>query len=59
LSPRHPDVAAMRKLMNQTVIFDGRNQYDPKRMEEDGFEYWGIGRKNGLRVSEVRIAKVS
>ena len=56
---RHPDVAAMRKLMNQTVIFDGRNQYDPKRMQEEGFEYWGIGRKNVLVVSEQKMAKVS
>jgi UDPglucose 6-dehydrogenase len=56
---RHPDVAAMRKLMNQTVIFDGRNQYDPKRMQEEGFEYWGIGRRNVLVVKEQKMAKVS
>ena len=32
------------KLMNEKVIFDGRNIYDPKEVKENGFKYFGIGR---------------
>jgi UDPglucose 6-dehydrogenase len=41
---RHPDFDRMRALMKNPVIFDGRNQYEPKAMQESGFEYYGIGR---------------
>ncbi len=41
---RHPDFRAMKELMKYPAIFDGRNQYDPNRMAEEGFEYVGIGR---------------
>ena len=41
---RHPDFERMRALMKSAVIFDGRNQYDPKAMKESGFEYYGVGR---------------
>lgn len=40
----YPDVTLMKSLMRQYVIFDGRNQYDPRQMKEAGFEYFGIGR---------------
>jgi UDPglucose 6-dehydrogenase len=42
----YPDLTAMKKLMCQHIIFDGRNQYDPKQMAEAGFKYYGIGRNN-------------
>jgi UDPglucose 6-dehydrogenase len=41
---RIPDFAAMAKLMKQSVVFDGRNQYEPAVVKEAGFEYRGIGR---------------
>ncbi|EKD74077.1 MAG: hypothetical protein ACD_45C00084G0003 [uncultured bacterium] len=41
---RYPDMAVMKNLMRQRVIFDGRNQYDPKQIKEADFEYYGIGR---------------
>lgn len=41
---RNPDLHLMSGAMKQRVIFDGRNQYDPARMREHGFEYSGIGR---------------
>ncbi len=41
---RYPDFDLMKKIMNAPVIFDGRNQYDPKHMRDLGFEYKGIGR---------------
>jgi UDPglucose 6-dehydrogenase len=40
----YPDIAAMKNLMRRHVIFDGRNQYDPKHIRAAGFEYYGIGR---------------
>ncbi len=42
---RHPDFTAMKKLMKQSIIFDGRNQYDPAFVKQEGFEYTGIGRR--------------
>jgi len=42
---RHPDFAALKRMMKQAVIFDGRNQYDPKALAAEGFEYRGIGRR--------------
>ena len=42
---RHPDFRAMKTLMKQPVIFDGRNQYDPERLLGEGFVYRGIGRR--------------
>lgn len=41
---RNPDLAAMRRSMKQTIIFDGRNQYDPEYIRNEGFEYVGVGR---------------
>lgn len=40
----YPDINAMKNLMKQKVIFDGRNQYDPVHMRDVGFEYYGVGR---------------
>lgn len=40
----YPDLALMKKLMRRPIILDGRNQYDPKQIEEAGFQYLGIGR---------------
>ena len=41
---RQPDFLAMERIMRSKIIFDGRNQYDPKRVKEQGWEYVGIGR---------------
>ncbi|GAB6081163.1 UDP-glucose/GDP-mannose dehydrogenase family protein [Desulfuromonas carbonis] len=43
---RHPDFAAIKRLLKNPLIFDGRNQYDPKKLKEEGFEYFGIGRRS-------------
>jgi UDPglucose 6-dehydrogenase len=40
---RHPDFDKMKELMKSLVIFDGRNQYDPYKIKELGFTYYGIG----------------
>ena len=41
---RTPDFKKMLAKMNQPIIFDGRNIYDPVNMQSRGFEYDGIGR---------------
>ena len=40
---RRPDFERMKTLMAKPVIFDGRNQYNPERLAESGFEYIHIG----------------
>jgi len=42
---RVPKFAVMSKLMNEQLILDGRNIYDPKEIKELGFAYYAIGRK--------------
>ena len=42
---RSPDFAAMKALLKQPVIFDGRNLYDPATLRREGFEYFPIGRR--------------
>jgi len=44
---RNPDLDAMKRLMQQRVVIDGRNQYEPALMREAGFEYVGVGRCHG------------
>jgi len=41
---RNPSLSKIKELMKNLCIFDGRNQYDPDYMRENGFEYKGIGR---------------
>ncbi len=41
---RDPDWTRVRMGMRKSVLFDGRNIYDPKKMTAMGFEYYGIGR---------------
>jgi UDPglucose 6-dehydrogenase len=41
---RHPDFDRMKSLLKQSVVFDGRNIFDPGKMRERGFVYHGIGR---------------
>lgn len=41
---RNPDWTRIKLGMNKPVIFDGRNIFDPKKMLQSGFTYFGIGR---------------
>lgn len=41
---RYLDLARVKELVNQPIIFDGRNVYDPERMRRLGFHYYSIGR---------------
>ncbi|MEO8410619.1 MAG: UDP-glucose/GDP-mannose dehydrogenase family protein [Propionivibrio sp.] len=42
---RSPDFGAMKALLKQPVIFDGRNLYEPATLRAQGFEYFPIGRQ--------------
>ena len=42
---REPDFERMRSLMKKPVIFDGRNLYNPEKLEKAGFEYFYIGQR--------------
>jgi len=41
---RNPDFAAVKALLRQPVVVDGRNLFEPARMRAQGFRYFGIGR---------------
>ena len=42
---RTPDFDRLRALMRRPLVVDGRNLYEPSRMEAAGFEYHCIGRR--------------
>lgn len=54
----HPDFAAMARRMRAPVVFDGRNLFDPAQMQELGFVYQGIGRRNRA-ARPVRVPRAS
>jgi len=46
---RHPDFARMKSALRQPVVVDGRNLYDPVKMQTLGFSYHSFGR-GGVRA---------
>ena len=45
---RSPDFLEIKTRLKSPVIFDGRNQYDAKRLKELGFTYIQIGVKSDV-----------
>jgi len=43
---KSPDFQRLKQNMNDAVIFDGRNIYDPNVLSSHGFKYHGVGRYN-------------
>lgn len=41
---RAPDFDLLKDKLRHSVIFDGRNLYEPERMQKRGFTYYAIGR---------------
>lgn len=41
---RRPDFDRIKDSLKTPIIFDGRNQYDKKRMSEKGFTYYCVGK---------------
>ena len=54
---KHLDLDRVRECMNDAVIFDGRNMYDPEKMLSLGFKYRGFGRGYNGKTQEIE-AKV-
>jgi len=46
---RSPDFDLIKEKLKTPVIVDGRNLYDPKRMEQRGFAYYAIGRGRAVQ----------
>lgn len=47
---RAPDFGLIRSTLNNPVIFDGRNLYDPAQMTALGITYYGIGRGESVKI---------
>ncbi|WP_420472696.1 UDP-glucose dehydrogenase family protein [Noviherbaspirillum sp. ST9] len=41
---RTPDFARLAESLNDKVVFDGRNLYEPRHVQAAGLRYYGIGR---------------
>jgi UDPglucose 6-dehydrogenase len=46
---RSPDFGRIKTALTTPAIFDGRNLYDPRIVEEAGIAYYGIGRGRSLQ----------
>ena len=49
---RSPDFARIKTMLQNPVIFDGRNLYDPATVEAAGLAYYGIGRGRSTIAAE-------
>ena len=38
------DLEKLKKILKRPVLFDGRNIYDPAKLRQLGFVYYGVGR---------------
>ncbi len=48
---RAPDFESLKEAINDDVIFDGRNLFDPETISEYGLHYYAIGR--GLSIEPL------
>ncbi len=54
---RHPDFARVKETLKRPVIVDGRNLYDPEKMQELGLSYYSMGRATVELVAPERVGK--
>jgi UDPglucose 6-dehydrogenase len=52
---KEPDFKGLARAMRRALIFDGRNIYDPAKVEAAGLEYVGVGRRPGAAAPEADI----
>ena len=51
---RAPGFDLIKQQLSHPTIFDGRNLYEPKRMNKKGFTYYSVGRSVGLTKDNDR-----
>jgi UDPglucose 6-dehydrogenase len=54
---RHPDFARVKESLKRPVIVDGRNLYDPEKMQELGLSYYSIGRATVELAAPPRVGE--
>lgn len=52
---RSPDFYEIKKLLRTPVIFDGRNQYEPKNVRKYGLDYYQIGVRPVLQEEQGEL----
>jgi len=50
---RSPDFDYIKSALRTSVIFDGRNLYDPAHMAREGFGYHAVGRSKAFQVAKA------
>ncbi|MCK9481835.1 MAG: UDP-glucose/GDP-mannose dehydrogenase family protein [Bacteroidia bacterium] len=50
---RNPDFDKIKSSLNRHLIFDGRNVFDVDKMEELGFSYYSIGRREVVSKNQA------
>ena len=56
---RSPDFELIKKTLKHPVVFDGRNIYDPERLEQLGITCYGIGRGESLNRTGSPLGRKS
>jgi UDPglucose 6-dehydrogenase len=51
---RSPDFAKIKSALSEPVIFDGRNLYDPRALQRQGFRYFAIGRGESASLARAK-----
>jgi len=54
---RHPDFARVKEHLKRPVIVDGRNLYEPDKMQELGLSYYSIGRAKVELAAPQRVGE--
>jgi UDPglucose 6-dehydrogenase len=54
---RHPDFARVKETLKRPVVVDGRNLYDPEKMQDLGLSYYSIGRATVELPASLRVGE--
>lgn len=55
---RAPDFLEIKQLLSVPAIFDGRNLFDAKELENLGFDYFGIGRGKSFDLTKETVTEI-